>query len=146
MTPAGLQRKLERVDVEQVTFDVNMLERPTLADMQEQQMMSGLASDGAVIGRYRNTAYAQKKNKMNPKAGLGNVDLRLTGSFQSDIFVQPEEDRIVFGSGDPKTNELTAKYGDRIFGLTMENLSEYRGIFYKRFQAFITQITGLRFQ
>ena len=70
-----------------------------------------------MIGKYKNAKYAQMKFAMSSLAGYGNVDLKLTGDFQSEIFVDVRNDIFVISSADSKDNDLTQKYGDNIWGL-----------------------------
>lgn len=93
--------------------------------LQRQQMLKGLKSDGTLIGKYRSQTYANKKASMNPLAGQGNVDLKLTGSFYNEIFTDVRSDSIVVDSADQKSAALQEKYGETIFGLDDDSKSEY---------------------
>ena len=93
--------------------------------LQKDQMIHGLNSKGTQIGKYRSPAYAQKKSSMNPLAGEGNVDLKLTGDFYSGIFTDVRSDGILVDSADQKSEALQQKYGETIFGLDDDNKQEY---------------------
>jgi hypothetical protein len=93
--------------------------------LQKDQMLHGLASDGTQIGKYRNPQYAAKKAEMNPLAGQGNVDLRLTGDFFAGIFTDVRADSIIVDSADQKSSALQSKYGEKIFGLDDDSKAEY---------------------
>ena len=54
---------------------------------------------------------------MNSLAGFGNVDLKLTGDFQFELFVDVRADTFVIDSADEKSQKLKSKYGEMIFGL-----------------------------
>ncbi len=95
-----------------------------MKNIQRDQLLHGIKGDGKQIGKYRNRAYAAKKYAMNPLAGIGNVDLKLTGSVHNDIFVDVRDREFIIDSADTKMEGLTEKYGDP-FGLTDENEAVY---------------------
>lgn len=96
-----------------------------LIKFQKFQMLLGYKADGNRIGKYKNKAYAAMKFAENPLAGIGYVDLRLTGYFQDDIFVDTRSNSVVLSSMDEKANSLMQKYGNNIFGLNEPTASEY---------------------
>lgn len=93
-------------------------------ELQRDQMLSGEGKNGK-IGKYQSKSYASKKEQINPKPGFGNVDLKLTGSFQNEIFVDVRTNSVVVDSADAKSGKLIEKYGDNIFGLNVVNQSNY---------------------
>lgn len=110
--------------------------RSEIVQAQRDQMLHGLKSDGKKIGKYKNPDYARKKYQMNQLAGMGNVDLKYTGEFQSEAFVDTRNDSVVFGSADNvpvdtgdgtmgKTDKLVEQYGGDIFGLSPSYAAEY---------------------
>lgn len=122
--------KVKAFDVEQaveVAFSSDAFLRSVEGE-QLKQMRAGKNADGKRIGKYRNNAYAKKKNEMNPEPGLGNVDLILTGEFSRNIFAQSdggvmeiasgEFSRHIFAQNDSKSQMLEEKYGESIFGLS----------------------------
>ena len=69
--------------------------------------------------------YRDYKNKLNPKPGLGNVDLILTGSFiESFKLLSRKNGKYLFNATDSKKNMLKGMYGD-IFGLTDVHFDDY---------------------
>ena len=120
-----MDRALRRLDVQ---FELESALIDTDNDyvaLQKDQMLHGLANDGAQIGKYRSDDYAQKKSSMNALPGYGNVDLRYTGDFQSGIFAEARSDGFVVDSLDQKSNMLMEKYGDRIFTLEDNHKQQY---------------------
>lgn len=120
-----LIKNLEAVDMNDVIEESVEATRDDLARLQKLQLLSGEKSDDTKIGKYRNKNYAAKKYAQNPLAGLGNVDLRLTGDFYSGIIIDPRDRAVIIDSDDPKTDALTKKYGKNIFGLNTEFGAEY---------------------
>jgi hypothetical protein len=112
--------KVKAFDVEQaveVAFSSDAFLRSVESE-QVKQMRAGKNADGKRIGKYRNKAYARKKNEMNPEPGLGNVDLILTGEFSRNIFAQSDGGVMEIASNDSKSPMLEEKYGESIFGLS----------------------------
>ena len=59
--------------------------------------------------------YRDFKNKLNPKAGLGNVDLILGGSFINSFFIEEKGEGYIFAATDSKVDDLIDRYGEDIF-------------------------------
>lgn len=126
-TIAALNRRLKAANIEDTAIDSIDQTREQLADAQRDQMMHGLRADGTPIGKYRNPAYARMKNAMNPLAGLGNMDWRLTGELHAALIVDAREDgTVVIVSGDEKFRDLAEEHGDPM-GLGGEFKEQYVG-------------------
>ncbi|CAL7961491.1 hypothetical protein GAMM_230008 [Gammaproteobacteria bacterium] len=125
--------KLEAVSIADIVGIAMENTQKRLTDSQRNQLLEGLRSDGTKIGKYKSKTYAAKKFAMNPLAGLGNIDNRLTGAFQSDIIVdiRPESASLVFSSVDEKTSMLVSLQGKNIFGLSTPFAQEYSKYFLK---------------
>ena len=93
-------------------------------DIQRNQLLEGEGQKGK-IGKYRSKSYAARKFLINQKAGEGNVDLKLTGGFYNEIFVDVRNTSVVTDSADEKTGKLVEKYGENIFGLNKVNKAGY---------------------
>lgn len=98
-----------------------LTEQDEIVKLNAEQMLEGINSEGEQIGEYHNTGYALDKNRMNPKAGYGNVDLNLTGGFQDRMYLIANGSEYEITSMDEKTNKLIWQYGEIIFGLTDPN-------------------------
>lgn len=95
----------------------------TALDLNTNQLLEGKDSKNQdVKPPYKNPKYAELKRFLNPK---GVVDLRLTGQFHDSFFINDDKFPVTFGAGDEKTGELVAKYGVDIFGLSVDNKSEF---------------------
>jgi hypothetical protein len=135
MSPSEAIEKMKSFDVERAielaaTSQDFLL---SVAKANRMQLKMGLKSDGERIGKYRSKPYAEKKNSMNGLAGMGNVDLILTGAFEKGIFAQSEGDTLEIGSTDTKTEMLTTKYGEEIFGLMDDSIQDVTPILQKEF-------------
>jgi hypothetical protein len=125
MTIKGLRDKIQKVDVDQV-IETSMEEvSPLMSDRQRGQMIEGVNKKGAKIGRYRNAAYARKKNQMNPIPGFGIPDLLLTGAFYRGIYTEVRGSRVIIDSTDEKAPKLVKQYGEEIFGLNKSTKVEF---------------------
>jgi len=89
------------------------------------ELEQGKRPDGSKIGQYRNPFYAKRKNIMNPRAGLGNVDLILTGAFANSLFpVRRGKSTFIFDASNSKAPDLFAKYGEDNRGLNQETFND----------------------
>ena len=124
---ATIQAVCERwanLDFDSILEDSIEANETVIIDANVNQMKHGIKSDGSQIGIYHNPEYATMKFNQNQLAGEGNVDLILEGGFTQGIVLGFNSDNIKLFSEDEKNDDLTAKYGDSIFGLTPENQSE----------------------
>lgn len=92
--------------------------------LQKFQMLTGQDSKGNKLGKYKNRKYAEKKFAMNPLAGFGNMDFRLSGDFFKEFFTRAGTNSVFISSGNNKTERLL-KINKDAFGLNKMNLSEY---------------------
>lgn len=124
-TIAAIKKRIDSLNISdqsQIAIDET---REQLILKQQIQMLHGLDAKGEKIGKYRNPKYAAAKFAMNPLAGEGYVDLRLTKDFFNAQFVDVRTDVFVIESGDEKTDALVKKYGEDIFGLSKDYKTEY---------------------
>jgi hypothetical protein len=93
---------------------------------QKYQLEQGTTAEGGTFRKYQSSAYARRKNQMNPLPGLGNPDLKYTGAFYRGISATVANGKIKVQSSDSKAVELEAKYGkDKIFGLNPEEMQDF---------------------
>lgn len=123
-TIGHLINNLKAVNFNEVIEQAVEITAKDLSRKQQDQMLHGLNAEGDKIGKYKNPRYAEKKYAMNPLAGKGNVDLKLTGAFQKDIVVDAREISVVIDSADVKSAMLQKKYG-KVFGLNKEYAGSY---------------------
>lgn len=82
-------------------------------------------ADGEPLEFYRSIAYSIIKNQINPSPGFGRPDLKDTGDFYRGFNLTVTEDEFEIDSTDEKSTMLKSKYGDKIFGLTNEELEAF---------------------
>ena len=145
MTLEGLYEKIQKLDTVKVGEEAFDKTAGKIVDYQKEQMLQGINAKGTRIGKYKNKAYAKKKNQMNPLPGLGNVDLKLTGSFQSKIKIAVDKDKFRIESGDSK-NQMLQQHYSSIFGLSDPFKADYvESDLRPEFQKEMEQATGLKF-
>ena len=144
-TTAELSKALMAINVMEIASEVINDNADAYVMLNQAQMLEGKGKDRN-IGRYRNSVYAQYKNSLNPVAGLGNVDLKLTGAFFRGMTMRLQTDEIEVQSSDSKEAGLIEKYGGQIYGLNIKNQTIFNEeAFLPDFQAEIENRTGLKF-
>lgn len=73
---------------------------------------------GGFIGVYRGQGYSELKNRLNSKAGLGNVDLTLTGALGRGIRISGFNNEYEIFSTDWKYEKIVEKYGEINFNIS----------------------------
>lgn len=141
-----LYDRVQTLDVNNVAFDSLDSTSDEIARLNTEQLFEGKNANGEQVGTYRSELYAEQKNRMNPKPGFGNVDLRLTGDFYQRITTNVTGDSVITESTDSKAARLKEKYGDEIYGLnTIFRARFKRETLSPVFRRNITDITGLKF-
>jgi hypothetical protein len=122
MTLTGLITKLKSLSVQRIAEQTLKDHEETMADLQRSQLLKGRTSTGeAIVPDYAFVWYAKKKREMNPLAGYGTPDLKLTGSFHNSIKYRVSNGGIRIEANDP--NNLEGRYKN-IFGLNQESRKE----------------------
>lgn len=124
-TALQLRERIRAMDIDVISQNSLEETKDDIVKKQKEQLLQGLNAKGEKIGRYRSNKYARAKNQMNPLAGLGVPDLKLTGAFHSGINIQVNTETFKTESTDSKGPELEAKYGKEILGLNEESKDEY---------------------
>jgi len=107
-----LNEKAQDVDIMEIldeNFEKN--EKEILEIYQQNQLLEGKDEDGGDIGYYQFFSYASEKNKMNPKPGLGKVDLKYTGTFFNEMAIQDVKEYYQIVSFVGYLPSITRKYG-----------------------------------
>jgi hypothetical protein len=134
-TLSSLISSVEKINLDNLILQSMDQASPTYLEQQKEQMSYAVNERGQTIGKYRSAAYARKKNEMNPNAGYGNVDLRLTGSFYEAMEAKAQPEGMNIDSTDQKSQMLQQKYGSDIFGL----FGEWKEPFVEKLQTIIIQ-------
>lgn len=90
------------------------------------QLYQGENTDGSPIAPpYKELTIAIKRLKGQV---TNRVTLKDEGDFYAGWVILFDDDEMLFLSKDNKYEKLKKKYGDGIFGLTMEHIMEVRGL------------------
>ena len=117
-------RKLDEVDrgLEQEAYRILANVQDQITQLNKDQLQKGQNKKGQKLSpKYSRVRYARAKAKVNPLPGFGTPDLKLTGRFYSDFFITAKNKEFTVFSSDEKADVLKSKYGEDIFGLTVEN-------------------------
>ena len=134
-----MQKRLKRVASETnlkylVDVEIRKNESELIAYKRGEYEVGNIYGEPEVKAKYSLTSRVKKggkelyrnyKNKLNPKAGLGNVDLILTGDFIESFKLMPRKNnKYLFDATDDKKEELQSAYGD-IFGMTDVHFNDF---------------------
>lgn len=147
-TALELLNDIKAFDLMATVTDVIQKTNDGYIEKQQAQMLEGKGKNRN-IGRYWNPTgvYAQFKSSLNPLAGLGNVDLRLTGAFFDGMELKLTGQDIDIFSTDSKAGDLTEKYGGQIWGLNEKRQNEYNEeVFLPALGDEIEKQTGLKME
>lgn len=90
----------------------------------QSQLLAGKMPDGSETPSYANPHYGIMKMNMNPAAD-GNTDLKLTGSFHAQMYVESTGDTYSIKSRDSKYPKLSEKYGEQILTVGKPGLDDF---------------------
>ena len=147
LTISSLSDKFNSLNTNQLIDESLDETRDSFEKLNIDQMNHGLRNDGKqIVPDYKSTAYAKKKQAMNPLPKFGTPDLHLTGSFQSQLNAIAEGEVIKIFSNDEKGPDLEKRYKN-IYGLGRNYKKEYLDKdLGPTVQKKITDFTGLRFK
>lgn len=139
-------RRVQAMDLTDISRNVMAQSEESYADLQREQFLHGLDSQGNKIGEYKQEAYADLKYDMNKLAGYPFVDLKFTGSFYGKIEANVVGDNVVIESTDSKAEKIEEKYNadGELWGLHGEYKAELKEEIRENLHQAIRKATGLR--
>lgn len=108
---------VKKFDYKKTLDDCFVETEQELLDILRSQLLDHRTGTGQ-LPVYKNVTYAKKK-------GTSRVDLKLTGSFQSKLFVTQNKYSIRIRSTDKKKDVLVKRYGVSIYELDAESYEKY---------------------
>jgi hypothetical protein len=145
MTLHELQRRFSGFDITEEVRESIIETSDEITELNRGQMFIGKRSDGSEITpTYSDLTIELKEQKGQPS---DRVTLKDTGAFWDSLTVDVNSDSFTIDATDSKTEKLSKKYGDKIFGLTAESKrEEYIPLyFFPALQKRITGKLGLKF-
>lgn len=143
LTLHRLYDRAQKLDTDRVIEQALDDTSKQFAEANRDQLNHGFGRDGKRLGRYKNSAYAAKKNRMNSLPGYGNPDLKLSGDYQRGIFMTANGDQVLTGSLDRK--DLEGRYPTAL-GLGGEFKDAYlKNSLAPAIQEGIAEVLGLKF-
>jgi hypothetical protein len=139
-----LHQRITEVDKDRLIDECLSQLKGKVIELNLSQLDQGLNAEGKKFRPYVNGSYARMKNRMNPKPGLGNPDLKKTGDFWKAFKADLRLGVMDIYSEDQKAAWLedgTTKMKPflKIYGLTEDNLNVLRAefliLFNDRFRA-----------
>ena len=92
------------------------------ANVEDQLFEKGIDNKGEKLLPYSPITIKDKKEKGQP---TNRTTTRDTGKFHASFFQKVQKLTIEYGATDSKAGEIIERYGDQIYGLTDENLSDF---------------------
>lgn len=147
MTIQGLLNRVETLNLRSEVPNIIKRDSADIILLNQTQLLHGEDSRTRNFKDYASDSYAKKKYARNPLAGFGIPDLRDTGEFYNDFYLEVTTATFEIDSKNFKTTGLMKKYGFELFGLTKENKKVYAtGVFYTKLQKYVSLKTGLVFR
>lgn len=106
-----LKRKIDALDINQVSVDAITKTDAIAADLQVKQQLNGVDAKGKTMPDYSPISVELYGKTAGP------IKLRDTGAFQRGVFVKAMSDKIVFSSTDDKTKMLEERFGKKGFSI-----------------------------
>lgn len=126
MTISELYDKAKKISLEELFEDTVVELEEVVVDLNQKQMYDkGERADGYVIGEYLSPSYAMEKNQMNPRPGLGMVDLRYSGDFYRSMYLYIDQKGFFVDADVSYLDEIFDNYGEAMLGLADYSLSEF---------------------
>lgn len=136
-------RRWQALDLIEITGEAIEQTREEAIKLQQQQLfLKGEKADGTKLKPYKSTAYARRKNAMNPAPGLGQPDAFYTGEMYRGMFVSVQGDKAVFDSTSDHATKMIQRDGPAVFGLQPASKELYQVFYMPYVQRSIKAQTG----
>jgi len=114
-----IKARLQNIPIKDMLEEAAREYTPVIEDLNAEQLLQGTYTTGREITPgYRNPVYAQAKQFMNSRPRPGVPDLKATGAYHESIEARVDTEGISMEATDAKAQDLEAKYGDELIGLS----------------------------
>lgn len=126
MDPLSVLNKWKRAigNIDTIFQRAMLDNKEEIIDTNVAQLEVGKDSLGNLLLKYESDAYAEYKQFIGSKAPLGIADLILEGDFTGAFEMRADGPDFILYSTDEKYDHLRAKYGEDIFGLSENSVSD----------------------
>lgn len=118
MTILGMKRRFEELNTDKIIEETMIESQDTLADLNAEQINTGLKADGTEMPDYSIRSVIQYGKPAGP------IKLRDKGNWQAGLYARVEGEKLVFSSSDVKDAQLVDRYGKEIEGLSEKYKAE----------------------
>lgn len=115
-------RGIKQSDIEEMILIVMDEQSDVAIRLNQDQLERGYDSMAERLKPYASSSYARYKKTLNPR---GVTDLKLTGRFWSNMYLDTNKFPAHIDSRDSKRNDLVSKYGSNIFGLQKTRMAQF---------------------
>lgn len=124
MTISQAIEKLGRLDLAQALEKVLGQTEEQYEDLNRSQLLQGKLNDGSDL----TPPYSVMWSEVRERHGLqiDHVDLKFTGNFYKGFTMKMEGETLQLGSDVEYEGSLSARYSEKIYGLSEENADTYR--------------------
>ncbi|HTY43972.1 MAG TPA: hypothetical protein VMC80_01905 [Patescibacteria group bacterium] len=124
MTIPKLNELIQKINIEDMFVKAVTENEHIFIDSLTGQLIKGEDSTGGKIGQYASNEYARYKYSLNTQAGLGNVDLKLSGDLYHNLGLVEKSKKFFFFSTVSYFQKIQNQYGLKPWGLNDENKTE----------------------
>lgn len=138
MTITETIERLERLNLEQALHDAIEFTYEQYADLNREQWKEGITSTGADI---MPAPYSKAYARIRRSEGLQTdfIDLRRKGNYYAGYEISQDAGRMYLTSYVSYEKWITNRFGEKIYGLTEDNMEKYRLVVHPIFMAAVKE-------
>lgn len=143
MTISELQKNVQKINIQKMFEQIIEEKEKEILEINKDQLEKGKnIKNQKIKPKYKNEPYAKKKQKLNPKAGFGTPDLKLSGEFQNLMFLKKKGKKYIPESK-AKHFKYLKKYKDVLGWSDKGEKIRNDKIIYKEFMAMVRKEIGI---
>ena len=116
-----MSQRVKGINLQKIYEETIVQEEETILNLNREQLLEGKTNKGQKIKpKYKSLPYANKKKKLNPKAGFKTPDLKLSGGLHSKLELKNKSGVFTFDTDVPYKKYVIPKYDD-VLGLSLDS-------------------------